>query len=132
MLWRLVWDGHAGVTWNATRTFRIQSATHADAPRRYPRRYRHPMGTRQRLHAHGFTDDDLAVAVDGAPDPDARLRQLEQLADELADSLDPPGPAQWMRTPNRMLDGRRPLDALADGHDEVARAVAAWTHGTYA
>jgi hypothetical protein len=39
---------------------------------------------------------------------------------------------QWFRAHNRILDGRRPLDVLADSDAEpVRRAAAAFADGAY-
>ncbi|QBI18871.1 DUF2384 domain-containing protein [Egibacter rhizosphaerae] len=50
----------------------------------------------------------------------------------LGDSLTRRGIAQWWQTPNRLLNGRRPLDAIADGdRDGVREAADAFDAGTY-
>ena len=94
----------------------------------------------------GLNREDIAAAT-GAPAEDLRdwptdtaplervadrLQQLHQLASKLSDSLDPPGPAQWLRAPNRMLAGHVPLAVLRDGdYDRVLGAVNAYLHGAY-
>ena len=61
-----------------------------------------------------------------------RLQQLHRLASKLSDSLTPPGPAQWLRTPNRMLAWHVPLAVLRDGdYDRVLGVVDAYLHGAY-
>lgn len=61
-----------------------------------------------------------------------RLRELSYLAGQLAETLDRQGPGQWLRSPNRLLDGRRPLDVLGGGgYDRVLNAVHAYLEGTY-
>ena len=94
----------------------------------------------------GLSREDIAAAtgaavedVRGWPSDTApservadRLRQLHRLASKLSDSLDLPGPAQWLRTPNRILAGQVPLAVLRDGdHDRVLGAVNAYLHGAY-
>lgn len=108
----------------------------------------HPdvQGLMRELRGLGFTQADIAAATGADPRSarnwqrgtapssrnEDRLRELYYLASELADSLDAPGPAQWMRAPNRMLGGRKPLAVLREGHYErVLDAVNGYLHGTY-
>lgn len=61
-----------------------------------------------------------------------RLRELYYLSNLLSETLDDPGPGQWLRSPNRMLRGTRPLDVLAvDGYERVLNAVNAYLEGVY-
>ena len=87
-------------------------------------------GHRQLLTDAGLTDGDLARAgADGDP---ARIEVLAWAAGELADTLDPPGSAQWLRAPNQMLDGAVPLDVVAAGDvGRVRTAVNAYLDGIH-
>src|SRR2546423_7911152 len=61
-----------------------------------------------------------------------RLQALRQIVLLLDDSLTPRGVGQWFRAHNRTLDGRRPLDVLADDDsDAVRRAATAFAEGAY-
>lgn len=61
-----------------------------------------------------------------------RLDALAVIEDILSDSLTSRGVAQWLRARNRLLDGRRPLDALAEGDaDAVREAGDAFDAGSY-
>jgi hypothetical protein len=103
-------------------------------------------GLMRELRSLGFTQNDIATATAAdvrsvrnwqrgtAPSStnEDRLRELHYLASELSDSLDAPGPAQWMRAPNRTLRGRKPLAVLAEGdYERVLAAVNAYLHGAY-
>jgi uncharacterized protein (DUF2384 family) len=81
------------------------------------------------LHRCGLTDDDIERAAGGDPDLVARLHHLVV---ELSDSLLRHGPGQWLRSGNRMLKGRRPIDVLADDDwSVVENAVGAFLEGAY-
>ncbi|MPZ71814.1 MAG: DUF2384 domain-containing protein [Nitriliruptorales bacterium] len=98
------------------------------------------------LRGYGFTQADVARAV-GVSDRAVRnwsgqvalrrgheeqLQTLRQIVLLLSDSLTPRGVGQWFRAHNRTLDGRRPLDVLADGDAEAVRgAAAAFADGAY-
>jgi hypothetical protein len=103
-------------------------------------------GVLGRLKRGGVRDGDIAIAfrVDtetvagwgsGVPVDDAtavRLDQLVHLVGMLGETLDDPGAGQWLRSANRLLGGRRPLDVLADGdHEQVPNAVQAFLDGVY-
>lgn len=61
-----------------------------------------------------------------------RLEILDGLVNDLADSLRGPGPGQWLRSGNRLLGGRRPIDVLAEGgHADVRNAVGSYTEGGF-
>jgi hypothetical protein len=61
-----------------------------------------------------------------------RLFALREIVLLLHDSLTPRGVGQWFRARNRLLDGRRPLDVLAEGDVEAVRgAAAAFADGAY-
>lgn len=61
-----------------------------------------------------------------------RLAQLRDLVLLLSDSLTPRGVGQWLHAKNRILDGERPVDLLAeDRHDEVRGAAEAFVDGSY-
>lgn len=98
------------------------------------------------LRTFGFTQADVAAATGAdvrsvrnwqrgrtpSSTNEDRLRELHYLASELADTFDPPGPAQWMRAPNRTLRGRKPIDVLRDGeYEQALGAVNAYLDGTY-
>lgn len=98
------------------------------------------------LRGFGFTQHDVAAAV-GVSDRsvrnwshetplrrrnEERLQALRQIVLLLSDSLSQRGVGQWFRAHNRTLDGRRPIDVLADGDVEgVRRAAAAFADGAY-
>lgn len=61
------------------------------------------------------------------------LAELRDMALLLSDSLTPRGVGQWLHAKNRLLDGERPIDLLADERfDDVRRAAEALVDGTYA
>jgi hypothetical protein len=98
------------------------------------------------LRNFGFTQHDVAVAV-GVSDRsvrnwshetplrrrnEERLQAFRHIVLLLSDSLSSRGVGQWFRAHNRTLDGRRPLDVLAEGDIEaVRRAAAAFADGAY-
>ena len=53
-----------------------------------------------------------------------RLRELQDIVLLLQRTLTPRGVGQWLRARNRVLQGRRPLEALATGDIEVVREAA--------
>jgi transcriptional regulator with XRE-family HTH domain len=99
------------------------------------------------LRGYGFTQNDVARAV-GVSDRavrnwsqegslrrrnEERLHELRRIVLLLDDSLSHRGVGQWFRAHNRLLEGRRPLDVLAEGDaDAVRRAAAAFADGAYA
>lgn len=99
------------------------------------------------LRGYGFTQADVARAV-GVSDRavrnwsqegslrrrnEERLHELRRIVLLLDDSLSHRGVGQWFRAHSRLLEGRRPLDVLADGDtDAVRRAAAAFADGAYA
>lgn len=98
------------------------------------------------LRGYGFTQADVARAVGVSGRAvrhwshegtlrrrnEERLHELRQIVLLLDDSLSPRGVGQWFRAHNRVLDGRRPLDVLAEGDtDAVRRAAAAFADGAY-
>lgn len=98
------------------------------------------------LREYGFTQADVAAATgvsersvrNWANDTplrrrhEERLQALRQIVLLLDDSLTPRGVGQWFRAHQRMLDGRRPLDVLADGDfDGVRQAAAGFAEGSY-
>lgn len=63
---------------------------------------------------------------------EARLHSLRQIVLLLDDSLTTAGVSQWFRAPNRLLEGRRPLDVFAAGDGEaVAQTAATFADGAY-
>jgi len=98
------------------------------------------------LRGFGLTQADIAVATrvsDRAVrswkangqisrESEARLHELRQVVLLLQDSLTPRGVGQWLRAPNRLLRGERPLDILrSGGGEEVRRAALAFAEGAY-
>ncbi|MEX2627744.1 MAG: hypothetical protein WD225_12730 [Ilumatobacteraceae bacterium] len=97
------------------------------------------------LKSFGVTQVDVAAvtnvsdravrgwrASDIRPERYDRLAQLRDLVLLLSDSLTPRGVGQWLHAKNRLLDGRRPLDLLAeDLYDEVRGAAEAFVDGAY-
>jgi hypothetical protein len=66
------------------------------------------------------------------PDRYDRLAQLRELVLLLSDSLTQRGVGQWLHAKNRLLDGERPVDLLAeDRYEEVRRAAASFIDGSY-
>lgn len=98
------------------------------------------------LEAMGFTQKTLAWAT-GAnersvrnwrttsairPEFDERLRDVREVALLLEDTLTPRGIAQWFTARNRILSGRRPVDALHQGDTEAVRqAAVSFAEGGY-
>lgn len=61
-----------------------------------------------------------------------RLAELRDLVVLLSDSLSERGVGQWLRARNRLLDGARPIDLLAEGRFEAVRTAAqAFVDGSY-
>lgn len=61
-----------------------------------------------------------------------RLAELRSLVLLLSDSLTPRGVGQWLHARNRLLDGKRPIDALAAGGiEDVREAAQAFVDGAY-
>lgn len=66
------------------------------------------------------------------PDRYDRLAQLRDLALLLSDSLTRRGVGQWLHAKNRLLDGERPIDLLAEQrYDEVRGAAESFVDGSY-
>jgi len=98
------------------------------------------------LRHYGFTQADVASATGVSERSvrnwanetplrrrhEERLQALRLIVLLLDDSLTPRGVGQWFRAHNRALDGRRPLDVLADNaSDAVRRAATAFAEGAY-
>ena len=97
------------------------------------------------LKLYGVTQGDIALTVhvsdravrawrsgDIRPDRYDRLAELRDLVLLLSDSLTERGVGQWLRAKNRLLDGRRPLDLLAEGRLEAVRGAAeSFVDGAY-
>jgi hypothetical protein len=97
------------------------------------------------LKPFGVTQIDVALATqvsdravrgwrtgDIRPDRYDRLAQLRDLVLLLSDSLTPRGVGQWLHAKNRLLDGQRPVDLLAeDRYDDVRAAAEAFIDGAY-
>jgi len=63
---------------------------------------------------------------------DERLRDLREIALILSETLTARGVGQWLSARNRLLNGRRPIDVLADGKMEAVRdAARAYVEGAY-
>lgn len=98
------------------------------------------------LESMGFTQKTLAWAT-GAnersvrnwrttsairPEFDERLRDVRNVALILEETLTPRGIAQWFTARNRLLNGRRPVDALREGDlDAVRQAAVSFAEGGY-
>jgi hypothetical protein len=66
------------------------------------------------------------------PEFDERLREVQEIALLLEDTLTPRGIAQWFTARNRLLNGRRPVDALREGNvDSVRQAAVSFAEGGY-
>jgi hypothetical protein len=66
------------------------------------------------------------------PQAEDRLRDLREIALLLQETLTRRGVGQWLRARNRLLGGRRPLEALAAGETQAVReAAAAYVEGAY-
>jgi hypothetical protein len=66
------------------------------------------------------------------PEFDERLRDVREVALILEETLTPRGIAQWFTARNRLLAGRRPVDALHDGDvDAVRQAAVSFAEGGY-
>jgi transcriptional regulator with XRE-family HTH domain len=97
------------------------------------------------LKSFGITQVDVAEVTqvsdravrgwrtgDIRPDRYDRLAQLRDLVLLLSDSLTPRGVGQWLHAKNRLLDGERPIDLLAEKrHEEVRGAAEAFIDGSY-
>jgi hypothetical protein len=66
------------------------------------------------------------------PDRYDRLAQLRDLVLLLSDSLTTRGVGQWLHAKNRLLDGDRPIDLLAEErYEEVRGAAESFIDGSY-
>lgn len=66
------------------------------------------------------------------PEFDERLRDVREVALLLEETLTPRGIAQWFTARNRLLSGRRPVDALHEGDvDAVRTAAVSFAEGGY-
>lgn len=97
------------------------------------------------LKPFGVTQGDVAAVThvsdravrgwrtsDIRPDRYDRLAQLRDLVILLSDSLTRRGVGQWLHAKNRLLEGQRPVDLLADDRYEVVREAAeAFVDGAY-
>ncbi len=63
---------------------------------------------------------------------DERLRDLREVVLILGETLTTRGAGQWLRARNRLLNGQRPIDLLAEGKTEAVRdAAKAYVEGSY-
>jgi len=98
------------------------------------------------LERVGFTQKSLAWATRAnersvrnwrttsaiRPEFDERLREVQEIALLLQDALTPRGITQWFTARNRLLDGRRPVDALREADvDHVRQAAVSYVAGGY-
>lgn len=95
-----------------------------------------PFGVSQRDVAAATQVSDRAVRAwrtGGIHDESYdRLQDLRDIVLVLADSLTARGVGQWLHARNRLLDGARPIDALAEGRvDEVRQAAHSFVDGAY-
>jgi Protein of unknown function (DUF2384) len=93
------------------------------------------------LKSFGVTQVDVAAVAqvsdravrgwrtgDTHPDRYDRLARLRDLVLLLSDSLTQRGVGQWLHAKNRLLDGARPVDLLAE---EVRGAAESFIDGSY-
>jgi hypothetical protein len=98
------------------------------------------------LRQFGLTQASIALATQASPrsvrnwqrtsairpQAEDRLRDLREIALLLQETLTRRGVGQWLRARNRLLRGRRPLEALAAGETRAVReAAAAYVEGAY-
>ena len=97
------------------------------------------------LKPFGVTQGDVAAVThvsdravrgwrtsDIRPDRYDLLAQLRDLVILLSDSLTPRGVGQWLHAKNRLLEGQRPVDLLAeDRYESVREAAEAFVDGAY-
>jgi hypothetical protein len=98
------------------------------------------------LRQFGLTQASIALATQASPrsvrnwqrtsairpQAEDRLRDLREITLLLQETLTPRGVGQWLRARNRLLGGRRPLEALAAGETKTVReAAAAYVEGAY-
>ncbi len=63
---------------------------------------------------------------------DERLRDLREIVLILKETLTARGVGQWLSARNRLLNGRRPIDVLAEGKMKAVRdAARAYVEGAY-
>ncbi len=63
---------------------------------------------------------------------DERLRDLREVVLILSETLTARGVGQWLSARNRLLNGRQPIDVLAEGKMEAVRdAAKAYVEGAY-
>jgi hypothetical protein len=90
---------------------------------------------KQIANAAGASDRSVRNwAATGAISPtyDERIRELSEISLILAETATPRGVTQWLNAKNRALDGERPVDLIARGEAERARAAAeAFVAGDY-
>lgn len=85
--------------------------------------------SRDRRRASMATDSGTDPSAPGGRDVELALKEVQLI---LCDSLTERGVDHWLGTPNRVLEGRRPLDLLRAGQLEVVRkAAAAFMDGAY-
>ncbi len=97
------------------------------------------------LRSYGLTQNDVGAVTDVSdravrawshagirPQRYDRLAELGDLVVLLSDSLTPRGVGQWLHARNRLLDGERPIEAIAAGHlSDVRHAAQAFVDGSY-
>lgn len=84
--------------------------------------------------ATGVSDRAVRAWAQAAPRRERydRLDDLRKIALLLSDSLTPRGVGQWLHARNRILDGSRPLELLAEGrYQEVWAAAESFVEGSY-
>ena len=96
-----------------------------------------PFGVKQRMIAQATGAAERSVrnwkrtSVIG-PTYEKRLRDLQQIALILEETLVLHGVGQWLNAPNRLLQHRRPIDVLGEGDVErVRKAALAFVEGVY-
>jgi transcriptional regulator with XRE-family HTH domain len=71
--------------------------------------------------------------VDPQPSHRDLLLQLDWLISELAELYDPPDAHIWLFSPNKLLNGRRPVDLIKERKiDDVLRVIALLKDGAFA
>ena len=98
------------------------------------------------LEGVGFTQKQIANAAGASdrsvrnwattgairPSFNERIRDLTEISLVLSDTLSPRGVTQWLSARNRLLDGQKPIDLIANGSaDRVLAAAESFLAGDY-
>ena len=79
---------------------------------------------RQIASAAGATDRSVRNWAATGPAYDERIRELSEISLILSETATPRGVTQWLNARNRLLDGMRPVDLIAQGEADRVRAAA--------